>query len=135
MAWNWRKECQHYFADADLERAVDKAIFGAFYNQGEVCSANSRILLEKSIAQQFIEKFVAKAKNLVVGDPLDPNTNMGCLIDRKHAQNVRAAIDQAKLQGAQCHTIELQLDAYLDVSTYVAPTVLIGIDPNFNIFH
>lgn len=129
------KSANIIFADADLDRAVDKAIFGAFYNQGEVCSANSRILLEKSIAQQFIEKFVEKAKNLVIGDPLDPNTNMGCLIDRQHAQNVRAAIDQAKLQGAQCHTIELQLDAYLDVSTYVAPTVLIGIDPNFNIFH
>lgn len=129
------KSANIIFADADLDRAVDKAIFGAFYNQGEVCSANSRILLEKSIAQQFIEKFVEKAKNLVVGDPLDPNTNMGCLIDRQHAQNVRAAINQAKVQGAQCHTIELQLDAYLDVSTYVAPTVLIGIDPNFNIFH
>ncbi|MGA6134760.1 aldehyde dehydrogenase [Acinetobacter dispersus] len=129
------KSANIIFADADLDRAVEKAIFGAFYNQGEVCSANSRILLEKSIAQQFIEKFVEKAKNLVIGDPLDPNTNMGCLIDRQHAQNVRAAIDQAKLQGAQCHTIELQLDAYLDVSTYVAPTVLIGIDPNFNIFH
>ena len=129
------KSANIIFADADLDRAVEKAIFGAFYNQGEVCSANSRILLEKSIAQQFIEKFVEKTKNLVVGDPLDPNTNMGCLIDRQHAQNVRAAIDQAKVQGAQCHTIELQLDAYLDVSTYVAPTVLIGIDPNFNIFH
>ncbi|QHH98543.1 aldehyde dehydrogenase [Acinetobacter dispersus] len=129
------KSANIIFADADLDRAVEKAIFGAFYNQGEVCSANSRILLEKSIAQQFIEKFVEKAKNLVVGDPLDPNTNMGCLIDQQHAQNVRAAIHQAKVQGAQCHTIELQLDAYLDVSTYVAPTVLIGIDPNFNIFH
>ncbi|ENW79523.1 hypothetical protein F909_03134 [Acinetobacter sp. ANC 3929] len=129
------KSANIIFADADLDKAVDKAIFGAFYNQGEVCSANSRILLEKSIAQQFIEKFVEKAKNLVIGDPLDPNTNMGCLIDRQHAMNVRAAINEAKTQGAQCHSIELQLDAHLDIDSYVAPTILTGITPDFNIFH
>lgn len=129
------KSANIIFADADLDKAVDKAIFGAFYNQGEVCSANSRILLEKSIAQQFIEKFVEKAKNLVIGDPLDPNTNMGCLIDRQHAMNVRAAINEAKTQGAQCHSIELQLDAHLDIDSYVAPTILTGVTPDFNIFH
>ncbi|ENX44230.1 aldehyde dehydrogenase [Acinetobacter sp. NIPH 2100] len=129
------KSANIIFADADLDKAVDKAIFGAFYNQGEVCSANSRILLEKSIAQQFTEKFIEKAKTLVIGDPLDPNTNMGCLIDRQHAMNVRAAIAQAKMQGAQSHTIELHLDAHLDVDSYVAPTILTDVNPDFNIFH
>ena len=110
------KSANIIFADADLDKAVDKAIFGAFYNQGEVCSANSRILLEKSISQQFIEKFIAKAKTLKIGDPLDPNTTMGCLIDRQHADNVRAAIDQAKAQGAQSHIIPFDLDAALDIT-------------------
>ena len=129
------KSANIIFADADLDKAVDKAIFGAFYNQGEVCSANSRILLEKSISQQFIDKFIAKAKTLKIGDPLDPNTTMGCLIDHQHADNVRAAIDQAKAQGAQSHIIPLNLDAALDPATYVAPTILIGVNPYFKIFH
>ncbi|MDO6642285.1 aldehyde dehydrogenase [Acinetobacter guillouiae] len=129
------KSANIIFADADLDKAVDKAIFGAFYNQGEVCSANSRILLEKSISQQFIEKFIAKAKTLKIGDPLDPNTTMGCLIDRQHADNVRAAIDQAKAQGAQSHIIPFDLDAALDPATYVAPTILTGVNPDFKIFH
>lgn len=129
------KSANIIFADADLDKAVDKAIFGAFYNQGEVCSANSRILLEKSISQQFVDKFIAKAKTVKIGDPLDPNTTMGCLIDRQHADNVRAAIDQAKAQGAQSHIIPLNLDAALDPATYVAPTILTGVNPEFKIFH
>lgn len=129
------KSANIIFADADLDKAVDKAIFGAFYNQGEVCSANSRILLETSISQQFIEKFTAKAQTLKIGDPLDPNTTMGCLIDRQHADNVRAAIDQAKAQGAQSHIIPIDLDAALDPATYVTPTILTGVNPDFKIFH
>ena len=129
------KSANIIFADADLDQALDKAIFGAFYNQGEVCSANSRILLEHSISQQFIEKFIEKAKNIKIGHPLDPNTQMGCLIDRQHAENVRHAIGQAKVQGAKDYVIPLNLDEDLDSTTYIAPTVLTGVTPEFHIFH
>ncbi|MDR0237817.1 aldehyde dehydrogenase [Acinetobacter sp.] len=129
------KSANIIFADADLDQALDKAIFGAFYNQGEVCSANSRILLEHSISQQFIEKFIEKAKNIKIGHPLDPNTQMGCLIDRQHADNVRHAIEQAKVQGAKDYVIPLNLDEDLDPTTYIAPTVLTGVTPEFRIFH
>ncbi|WP_151812385.1 aldehyde dehydrogenase [Acinetobacter bereziniae] len=129
------KSANIIFADANIDQALDKAIFGAFYNQGEVCSANSRILLEHSISQQFIEKFIEKAKSIKIGHPLDPNTQMGCLIDRQHADNVRLAIDQAKAQGAECHSITLNLDDDLDQASYIAPTILTGVTPEFDIFH
>lgn len=88
------------FADCDLDVAVEHAAMGIFFNQGEVCSANSRILIESSIKAQFIEKFVAKAQSMKVGDPLDADTQVGALIDMNHAMNVRRCIQQANAEGA-----------------------------------
>ncbi len=89
------------FADCDLDAAVEHAAMGIFFNQGEVCSANSRILIESSIKEQFVEKFVAKARSMKVGDPLDSDTQVGALIDSNHASNVRNCIRKADEQGAQ----------------------------------
>ncbi|MDV2857663.1 aldehyde dehydrogenase [Oceanimonas sp. CAM02] len=89
------------FADCDLDDAVDNAINGIFFNQGEVCSANSRILIDNSIKAQFVNKFLAKAKSLKVGDPLEPDTQVGALIDVNHAERVRACVRQAQAEGAR----------------------------------
>jgi betaine-aldehyde dehydrogenase len=79
-----------FFADADFESAVEGALFGVFFNQGEVCSAGSRILVQRSIYPQFVEAMVAKAKTITVGPPLDRDTKMGALVSRTHFDRVRA---------------------------------------------
>lgn len=130
------KSANIIFADADLELAVDKAIFGAFYNQGEVCSANSRILLEESIYGDFLEKFIEKSLQIKLGDPLDPETTMGSLIDINHAKNVQNAILTAIDQGAKhINPYELTLPNHLDKKSFIAPTILTSVCPNHDIFH
>lgn len=107
------------FADCDLDAAVEHAAFGIFFNQGEVCSANSRILVEASIKDAFLDKFVAKAQSMKVGDPLDADTQVGALIDKTHAKNVRDCITKAIEEGASLITGGLG-----DESTaVVAPTI------------
>lgn len=117
------------FADCDLEAAVDHAINGIFFNQGEVCSANSRILVESSIKEQFLEKFLAKANNLKVGDPLEPDTRVGTLVDKNHAGNVRSCIQAALDEGATLLTGGLG-DTN---SAVVAPTVFDNVTNSMSI--
>lgn len=87
------------FADADLDAAVDKAIFGAFYNQGEVCSSNSRLLLQESIAEEFLAELVKRTAEVRPGNPLDPASTLGALVDEKHTQRVMGFIDRARAAG------------------------------------
>ncbi|MCK9910540.1 aldehyde dehydrogenase family protein, partial [Microbacteriaceae bacterium K1510] len=72
------------FADADFETAVEFAMFAIFANQGQVCSAGSRLLLEDSIHDRFIEALVARSKKIRVGNGLDESTEMGPLISPAH---------------------------------------------------
>ncbi|CZF85846.1 aldehyde dehydrogenase [Grimontia marina] len=88
------------FADCDLESAVNTAAMGIFFNQGEVCSANSRILVERSIKAAFVSKLVEKANAMRVGDPLDSDTEMGVLIDQQHTSKVLGYIERAQEDGA-----------------------------------
>lgn len=76
------------FADADLDTAADMAATGIFFNQGEVCSANSRLLVEESIAEEMIARMKARAEAIRPGDPLDPETKMGAMVDNHHAGRV-----------------------------------------------
>ena len=76
------------FPDADLDKAADMAAFGIFFNQGEVCSANSRMLVHASIAEEMVARMVARAEAMQPGDPLDPASKMGALVDEKHAESV-----------------------------------------------
>src|SRR3989475_1789655 len=71
-----------FFADADFEAAIDGALFGVFINQGEVCSAGSRILVQRPIYSRFVEAVAAKAKSITLGPPLDRTTKMGALISQ-----------------------------------------------------
>ena len=73
-----------FFADADFEAAIDGALFGVFINQGEVCSAGSRILVQKSIYKNFVEAMTEKAKKIKLGPPLDRDTKMGPLVSRSN---------------------------------------------------
>src|SRR5271170_2283603 len=78
-----------FFADADFESAIDGALFGVFINQGEVCSAGSRILVERPIYSKFVEAMAAKAKTIRLGAPLDRETKMGPLVSRDQYDRVR----------------------------------------------
>jgi len=85
------------FADAeDLAQAADMAAFGIFSNQGEVCSANSRLLVERSIRHEFVELMLQRADAVRVGDPLDPETTMGPLVDEQHAERVLSYVEAAR---------------------------------------
>jgi betaine-aldehyde dehydrogenase len=78
-----------FFADADFEAAIDGALFGVFINQGEVCSAGSRILVEEPIYSKFVEAFSEKARRIKLGAPLDRETKMGPLVSREQYERVR----------------------------------------------
>jgi len=78
-----------FFADADFEAAIDGALFGVFINQGEVCSAGSRILVERSIYGKFVEAMVEKSKRIRIGRPLDRETKMGPLVSKEQYERVR----------------------------------------------
>ncbi len=88
-----------YFADADLEAATDGALFGVFINQGEVCSAGSRVLVQESIWNKFIARMKEKTKRIKLGDPLKRETKMGPLVTVEHQQKVLDYIDIGKREA------------------------------------
>lgn len=88
-----------FFADADWEAAVDGALFGIFINQGEVCSAGSRILVERSIYSKFVDAMTEKAKRIKLGPPLDRNTKMGPLISKEQYQRVTSYMEIGKTEA------------------------------------
>ncbi|PZV34613.1 aldehyde dehydrogenase [Mesorhizobium kowhaii] len=85
------------FADCgNLDAAADMAAFGIFFNQGEVCSANSRLLVQRSIKDAFVEKLADRAAATQPGDPLDPASKMGAMVDARHAANVMRFVEAGK---------------------------------------
>jgi betaine-aldehyde dehydrogenase len=88
-----------FFADADFEAAIDGALFGVFINQGEVCSAGSRILVEKAIYSRFVEAMVAKAKTIKLGPPLERETKMGPLVSKEQYERVRSYQEVGKKEA------------------------------------
>jgi aldehyde dehydrogenase (NAD+) len=86
--------------DADVDYAVDAAVFSRYVHQGQVCMAANRILIDRSLEAEFTEKFVAKVKTLKTGDPADPATHIGPLINSSQAEAVSSAVDQAVAAGA-----------------------------------
>jgi len=88
-----------FFADADFEAAIDGALFGVFINQGEVCSAGSRILVQKPIYKKFIDAMTEKAKNIKLGPPLERETKMGPLVSKEQYERVRSYQDIGKKEA------------------------------------
>lgn len=86
--------------DADLDYAVDAAVFSRYVHQGQVCMAANRVLVDRSVAEEFTRKFVAKVTSLKVGDPRDPRTVIGPLINSTQANDVSAVVEQALAEGA-----------------------------------
>jgi len=88
-------------ADADVEYAVDASTFGAFLHQGQICMSARRIIVERPIADEFVEKLVAKTKTLKAGDPKEPDTIIGPLINEDALATVRSRVDDAVARGAK----------------------------------
>lgn len=86
------------FADCeDLDAAADMAAFGIFFNQGEVCSANSRLYVERSIKDAFVERMIDRAQAMQPGDPLDPASKMGAIVDEKQTQAIMNFVEAGKV--------------------------------------
>jgi len=94
------KSAHIIFADADIEAAALSAAWGVFYGQGQICSAGSRLLVERSVHDRVVELVAATAKSIVPGDPMDVSVRMGSLISKAHRDGVVARIEQALVDGA-----------------------------------
>jgi betaine-aldehyde dehydrogenase len=88
-----------FFADADFDAAIDGALFGVFINQGEVCSAGSRILVQKPIYKKFVDAMTEKAKKITLGSPLERETKMGPLVSKEQYDRVRSYQDVGKKEA------------------------------------
>jgi 5-carboxymethyl-2-hydroxymuconic-semialdehyde dehydrogenase len=124
------------FDDADLDRALDAAVFMIFSNNGERCTAGSRILVQRSIYASFTERFAARARRLAVGDPLDEKTIVGPMVSAQHLAKVRSYIELGPKEGATLLAGGLgapDLPAALRKGNYVQPTVFADVDNRMRI--
>jgi len=115
-----------FFADADFEAAIDGALFGVFINQGEVCSAGSRILVQKSIYKKFVDAMAEKAKSIKLGPPLERDTKMGALISKEQYDRVLSYIDVGKRE-AKVASGGGKSDKFAK-GYYVQPTIFYDVD-------
>src|SRR3984885_7820295 len=115
-----------FFADADFEAAIDGALFGVFINQGEVCSAGSRVLVQRSIYPKFLEAMTEKARTIKLGPPLDRSTKMGPLVSQEQYDRVSAYQQLGKAEA------KLALGggrpASMSRGYYVEPTIFYDVD-------
>lgn len=114
------------FADSDWQDQLDTLVRSAFQNSGQICLCGSRILVEHGIATQFAEAFVERVRALRVGDPVDPDTQLGPVVSQAHFERVMAAIAQARADGGRvlCGGDALQRPGW-----FIAPTVIDGLGP------
>jgi aldehyde dehydrogenase (NAD+) len=114
--------------DADLDYAVDAAVWGAFLHQGEICMSTERLIVEKSIAKAFTDKLKRRAQELPVGDPTNPATAVGPLINQRAVDKVHAHVEEAVAGGAHLVT-----GGHYDNLLY-HPTVVSDVDPEMRLF-
>lgn len=122
------------FADAEFETAVDFAMFGIFANSGQVCSAGSRLLIEESIYDKFIERLVERTRQIRVGAGSAPGTEMGPLVSRQHMEKVLGYIKLGVEEGARlvCGGNRMTGNGY-EQGYYVEPTIFADAAPNMRI--
>jgi betaine-aldehyde dehydrogenase len=92
------------FADADIEQAVNGAMMGIFFNQGQVCCAGSRLFLDERVADEFLARFKERAERVKVGDPMDKTTQMGPQVSEEQLTRIRSYVDIARGEGATVFT-------------------------------
>jgi betaine-aldehyde dehydrogenase len=122
------------FGDADFDVAIEYAMFGIFAGQGEVCSAGSRLILDRKIADQFLPRLADATAKIAVGDGMDPQTEMGPLITRPHMDRVLGYIEAGKREGAEILTGGQRLTGGgLLSGNFVTPTIFVNTRPEMQI--
>jgi aminomuconate-semialdehyde/2-hydroxymuconate-6-semialdehyde dehydrogenase len=119
------------FADCDFELTVKTSVRAAFTNQGEICLCGSRILVERSIYDKFVDAFVSETKKLTVGDPLDAETRIGALVSEAHLNKVLGYIQLAQQEGGRVALggQRVVVGGRCANGFFVAPTVITGLGP------
>jgi acyl-CoA reductase-like NAD-dependent aldehyde dehydrogenase len=121
------------FPDADLDAALRGATVGIFYGKGEVCAAGSRLLVDRSIKDQFIDKVAARTKKMVAGDPLDPKTRLGPVSSKTQLDRVLRYVEVAKQEGASLVAGGSRTDIGTGKGYFMQPTVFADVTPEMTI--
>lgn len=125
------KNASIVFSDCDLEKTVEGVTRAAFLNQGQVCLCGSRILVEDSIYDEFVELFVDSVESMVIGDPMNDSTQLGALISKEHLKKVEGYISLAIEEGGEILTGGAPcIPKELSEGNWLAPTVVAGLDPD-----
>lgn len=119
--------------DADLEAAVRGATVGIFYGKGEVCAAGSRLLVDRSIKDEFVDKLAARTKKMVPGDPLDPKTRLGAIASKSQMERVLGYIETGRREGATLVAGGSRADIGTGKGYFLQPTVFADVTPEMTI--
>jgi acyl-CoA reductase-like NAD-dependent aldehyde dehydrogenase len=128
------KDPGYVMEDADLDRAVDVLMDGATYNSGQCCCGIERIYVNENLYDDFVEKSVAWVKNYKLGNPLDPETSLGPMANKRFAAVVRKQIQEATAKGAKT-LIDPKLFPEDDGGAYLAPQILVDVDHSMSIMN
>jgi aldehyde dehydrogenase (NAD+) len=121
------------FPDADLDAAIRGATTGIFYGKGEVCAAGSRLLVDSSIKNEFVDKVAARARKMVPGDPMDPKTRLGAISSKKQLETDLKYIESAKREGAALVAGGARADIGTGKGYFLQPTVFTNVTPEMTI--
>ena len=118
------------FADCDFEQTFSTAIRSSFTNQGEICLCGSRILVERSLYEKFVNEFVKRTQALNIGDPIEEKTNVGALVSEAHMNKVLSYIELAKQEGGKILTggKQIRIEGRCANGYFLEPTVITGLD-------
>ena len=119
--------------DADIDAAIRGATVGIFYGKGEVCAAGSRLLIDRSIKDEFVDKLAARAKKMTAGDPMDPKTRLGAISSRKQLETVLGYIESGKQEGATLVAGGARTDIGTGKGYFLQPTVFADVTPGMRI--
>lgn len=118
----------------NLDAAAAAIVLGAFGNQGQICNAGSRLIVERAVHKPLMEKVVALTQQLIIGDPLDPATQLSCLVDERHTHNVAQYINVGKTEGATVsHGGEYWLNDDHVQQCYLQPTIFDHVNADMTI--
>ncbi len=120
-------------ADADIDAALRGATTGIFYGKGEVCAAGSRLLVDRSIKSEFMDKLAARTKKMVPGDPMDPKTRLGAIASKGQLERVLGYIDKGTREGATVIAGGKRADIGTGKGYFLEPTVFDNVTPEMTI--
>jgi aldehyde dehydrogenase (NAD+) len=121
------------FPDADLDAAIRGATIGIFYGKGEVCAAGSRLLVDRSIKNEFIDKLAARVKKMMPGDPMDPKTRFGAISSRGQLDRVLKYVEIGKAEGGSLVAGGARVDIGTGKGYFMQPTVFADVTPQMTI--